>query len=125
MKNANIKSKRELAERLINGEVFYSKTGAKIYYDENKSNPFRLDGSTLLAYWDRYDEFYVKGSWFEGIPEEGVLCEVEEDNSPFIRFVLITEYKSRLPRPFSTGTEWFSNVKPVLKDNNYLLENQG
>lgn len=75
--NAGIKSKQELAERLMAGEVFWS-SDHKIYYDEREVNPFRVGTSALNGCWDDFKGFLIKKEWTETIPEEGVLCWVSD-----------------------------------------------
>lgn len=45
--NAGIKSKKEAAERLIKGEIFYCRNGLKIYFNEKHTNPFRYETDVL------------------------------------------------------------------------------
>ena len=74
--NANIKSKKELAQRLIEGEVFYTHAGNKVFYDGAMCNPFRWEGWVLNEIWEDFRPLQKKVSWQEEIPEQGVLCWV-------------------------------------------------
>lgn len=74
--SANLKSKKEAIERLLNGEVFYSITGSKIWYEENYHNPFRLSTSSegIIELWYSYKQWTIEQNWYDNIPEDGILC---------------------------------------------------
>lgn len=52
MKQAQIKSVRDLYQRMLDGEVFYSTKGHKVYFDDSKHMPFRYGNGSL-------DKFHV------------------------------------------------------------------
>ena len=76
--NARIKSKKELARRLMDGEVFYTPSGARVHYDEVEKEPFRVGRVPMVDSWRGYDRLLVEEEifWQEDIPEQGVLCWV-------------------------------------------------
>jgi len=85
-KNAGIKSKKEAAQRLIDGEVFYSPISqSEIKFVPSRTQPFRyvesrnVDNCLDMA-WDTFADWQVKVDWRENIGE-GVLCWVWDDDS--------------------------------------------
>jgi len=85
-KNAGIKSKKEAAQRLIDGEVFYSPISqSEIKFVPSRTQPFRyvesrnVDNCLDMA-WDTFADWKVKVDWRENIGE-GVLCWVWDDDS--------------------------------------------
>ena len=83
--NAGIKSKEELAQRLMDGEVFYC-GGFKIYYDKDVAgSPFRFDDAFLKDGWDDYKALLTKQEipWYEDPDSFPCLCWVSDfDKSP-------------------------------------------
>ena len=71
-KDANIKSKRELAQRLIDGEEFFTSAGWKISFVEEATNPFCH--STIAWNWSNYKDLQIKVDWRTNTPHSGVLC---------------------------------------------------
>ena len=83
-KAANIKSKEEALERLVNGEVFYTRSLTEgvleIKYDSTfvfkGGSPYRR-GSEALPNWDSYRIWAVKELWHTNIPKHGVVSDTE------------------------------------------------
>ncbi len=99
MKNANIKCKEELAERLTAGEVFYY-VNHKIWYDFKKAllgkSPFRFDDNSLVGYWGYFADFEVKQNWYDTASEENpVLCICWDRDDDAKRPRVITEYSPK------------------------------
>lgn len=124
-KNANIKSKKEAIQRMMDGEVFYGEGGAKIYYEEASSGaPFRcvVDGrnNPLTGLFDLFDEWQTKTEWYENIPEQGVLCWVwvESPAGRQLRVIVRTDHDSFIA---AGGGAW-KNAEPVkLEEIEHLL----
>lgn len=77
MKNAGIKSKREAAQRLLDGEVFYNRVGDKIYFNESKTSPFLIGNTILGPSWGDYKSWQTKPDWRDEVSEDNpVLCWV-------------------------------------------------
>lgn len=86
--NAGIKSKKELAQRLIDGEEIYNKRGKLLCFDGNKQGlPFVVmcnnEKICMGSSWGNYDQMTVREevSWVDGIadsvmvlPKAGVEC---------------------------------------------------
>ena len=99
-KNANIKSKRELIERMLAGEVFWL-DGKKIEFDESGSySPFSIGSAALDASWGLFTEMEKECPWHEDIPGCGVWCWVKDAESHKSVLRLITEYKKGHKRAF-------------------------
>jgi len=82
MKKADIKSKQELARRLVTGEEFAAPEGQRLYFDEAHSDPFRYGSGVIGNSWDIYPVLLADTEWFEDIPEGGgVICYVAFENS--------------------------------------------
>jgi hypothetical protein len=112
--NANIKSKKELAQRLIDGEVFYTESGIKVFYDEiQDSTPFRLGIYNLVGdVWESYSSLFKEVNWWDNIPEEGVLCWVDDcDREPKRVAALITSKECGGYR--SVGGSRWTYARPV------------
>lgn len=77
-KNAGIKSKKEAAQRLIDGEMFWF-DGWKIHFDDSEWVPFRIDDDELYATWSTFAEWETEIDWRENIGK-GVLCWVWDRN---------------------------------------------
>ena len=77
-KNAGIKSKKEAAQRLIDGEVFYH-NGHSLKFDNQWVNPFRtiygLNNTKIDDEWSYFDNWETEIDWRENIGK-GVLCWV-------------------------------------------------
>lgn len=93
-KNAGIKSIREAIERMMAGEVFYSRTGQhKLFYDDSSTScsygyvsPFKClffdKGRTapINTLWNEVDNWLIADHWENNIAE-GVLCWVSNHKS--------------------------------------------
>jgi len=80
LKNAEIKSTKELILRMIDGEIFYTPKNGKIYYDETiKNNPFVYedregDVSPLNSFFTNYEGLKKEVPWWDMV-EFPVLCK--------------------------------------------------
>lgn len=114
-KNAGIKSKKEAAQRLINGEVFIF-NGCKVLFDASCASPFRLAGGSLDMDWHSYPEWCTKTEWYENLGE-GVLCWVWGNEGERIQTDIVVRYEAE--RVYKFGTErgcWFSYAEPITKE---------
>ena len=66
--NAGIKSRGELASRLIAGEVFYTPDGSKAWFCE-KAKDFMFNNEQLNNYWNFFTAFNVAVGWKDSISE--------------------------------------------------------
>ena len=77
-KNAGIKSKKEAAQRLMNGELFYHRDDC-IFFDEDCNSPFRYRSNgievPLTDHFEIINEWQVEIDWRENIGK-GVWCWV-------------------------------------------------
>ena len=92
--NANIKSKKELAQRLSNGEVFYTPGNKyKLYFKESSDgNPFALDCASMNGAWSLYKELLIKKEWYEDLTEP-MLCYVSDViDGDFCEIKFISEF---------------------------------
>lgn len=87
---------KEKIKHLMDGEVFYSEAGRKIYYDDSVHNsPFRFEDTSLddafLAQW------YKEQNWYDNIPEKGVPCWVWDDGEEerYLRLIVEVRDKTR------------------------------
>jgi hypothetical protein len=125
-KNAGIKSKKEAAQRLIDGEVFYSPISqSEIKFVPSRTQPFRyvesrkfVDNCLDMA-WDTFADWQVKVDWRENIGE-GVLCWVWDDDSEKRKriAVVVAYHKYRaIPERFVTDKvgSW-ANAKPLTPE---------
>jgi len=125
-KNAGIKSKKEAAQRLIDGEVFYSPISqSEIKFVPSRTQPFRyvesrnVDNCLDMA-WDTFADWKVKVDWRENIGE-GVLCWVWDDDSEKRKriAVVVAYHKYRaIPERFVTDDNvgsW-ANAKPLTPE---------
>ena len=119
-KNAGIKSKKELAQRLIDGEVFYW-SNIKVYFDDFFDNPFR-NGDSSLDIFDYFEHFTTKTEWYEkldGTKENAVLCwSTITGNLPDTRAFVIASYRPEQEYCYVSidGGE-FTNATPVTKED--------
>ena len=82
--NANIQSVEEALHRLVDGEVFYTEVGNKLYFNpvaKVLNDMFRISGYTvdtpINESFNRCEEWKVEEKWWEGISEDNqVLCFV-------------------------------------------------
>ena len=119
--NANIKSKEELAQRLMDGEVFYC-GGFKIYYDKDVAgSPFRFDDAFLKDGWDDYKALLTKQEipWYEDPDSFPCLCWVDHfDKNPRgdkHEADIIIWYEDGCYVPQRDGTPW-KHATPVTDE---------
>lgn len=99
--NANIKSKKELYQRLLDGErfVLYS---VSVYCDEKYNNPFR-HGEVEFSIGNKElgnVKQRIETKWYDNIPEKGVICWVW-DSGDEKRVDIISEYNELARLPFT------------------------
>jgi hypothetical protein len=106
--NANIKSKKELAQRLIDGEVFYIDGNQILFCENTGTDPFRFNNESLYSCWNAYERFQKEVNWWDNIPEEGVLCWVSDTNKNLKSNPSIVKRKDFGGNFITTnGTPWF------------------
>lgn len=87
--NANIKSKKELAQRMIDGEEFYFENykgeKVKVMFMPHYENPFRYGGERLKSVWNEYLKFLLieEPKWYGDITKP-VPCFVSNYKEPTI-----------------------------------------
>ena len=132
--NAGIKSKKEAAERLINGEVFFMKAELheildelhEIFFDAHQDPcPFRLDNSYLHSSWDNFDQWLIKQDWRDNIGD-GVFCWVWDECQSLQSLRLITEYVEGDQYPYINNKCGWMNAKPASLEEikKYILESR-
>lgn len=111
-KNAGIKSKKEAAQRLIDGEVFYC-AGRKIKFDPSCVNPFRFETVNIYV-WDMYADWQIKPEWYENLGE-GRLCWVwDADGAPGQRVAIVVKYE--VGNKFGTASVWWRYAEPLTDE---------
>lgn len=99
-KNAGIKSKEELRQRLESGETGLSIYDLELFYDESKifkgESPYLLikrhndEKIALKAYWEEFAEVTKQVSWKDEVsPETPVLCWVSDETKESGRAALV------------------------------------
>ena len=117
--NAGIKSKKELAERMMNGEALFLR-GVPFAYNEEHVNPFRVGSCPLNDSWALYRDVQKEAEWFHSI-DKPVLCLVSDKNvEDFYSTVTtyIASYDSDAINPFISayGLSW-RHARPVTVDD--------
>ena len=116
-KNAGIKSKKEAAQRLMNGELFYHRDDC-IFFDEDCNSPFRYRSNgievPLTDHFEIINEWQVEIDWRENIGK-GVWCWVwdsdESDRSAFI----VKSYNMKDKIPYITDLGRWINAEPMTE----------
>lgn len=114
--NAGIKSKKELAQRLIDGEVFFNSNGHKVYFDCGENNPFRVNYSPMDSGWRHYEGFRVEPPWYENITEPAI-CWVWDSDEGSKLLQLVVSFGDDPDYPFTTKYNKFTNARPVTSDD--------
>ncbi len=119
-KNAGIKSKKEAAARLLDGEKFYYK-GLEMSFDPAFTHPFRAGEGGLTRSWrycTEWEEWNVKPEWYDDLGE-GVLCWVWDGNEePRRRLGVVVRY---VPSEdiFKFGLKngvWYEHAEPMTAE---------
>ena len=114
-KNAGIKSKKEAAQRLMNGELFYHRDDC-IFFDEDCNSPFRYRSNgievPLTDHFEIINEWQVEIDWRENIGK-GVWCWVWSNNESLKAPALVTCYAEG--RGFYSMCYWFSNAESMTE----------
>jgi len=124
--NAEIKSKKELATRLMEGEVFWTQSGAKIYFLEENFQPydaipFRFDEIALDGSWEEYPDLQKEVIWYKNI-EKPVLCWCNDaegcDNQKSGALLLVKGYTLKVSSdyPFDTNDNHWKYATPVTQE---------
>ena len=119
--NAGLKSKKELATRLMEGDVFYHKgsngSKMKVHFDPSGRSPFRIDAYPLSSFWDMFEEFTEKQEWFNNIGDR-VPCWVS-NTDPTSRYCVDTihTYKTSSDVPFCGYYEDWRYATPLKEDD--------
>ena len=115
-KNAGIESKKEAAQRLIDGEKFYWR-GMEISFDPSHTSPFRNGESDLIRSWSNYEQWEVAFEWYDDLGE-GVLCWMWDSNEePGERVRLVTRYAPEDASKFGTkNCAWFEHATPMTAE---------
>lgn len=121
-------TKKELIERLLNGDKLYSHSDCKSYaiYDEKYTYPFRYiqtkyGANRPFRKWE-LGTWYTKTEWYENISPEGVLCWVWDygDGTDARHISVITGYDKGLVAPFnSRGLSW-CGARPIKPEDCYI-----
>lgn len=74
--NAEIKSKKELAQRLLDGEVLYTAGGKELSFDEESEYPWQV-----VHDWEFFFKVMREPHWYENIAKP-VPCRVWDDSRP-------------------------------------------
>ena len=117
-KNAGIKSKKEAAQRLIDGEKFIWRS-TELFFDEKmQSYPFVAvcKGSTENIYiaFDHFAEWQTEIDWRENIGK-GVLCWVW-DEIEHKTCGLVIDYKKHVDYPYRTGPCGWKHAEMLTDD---------
>lgn len=120
-KNAGIKSTKEAAQRLIDGEVFWC-DGYELKFDDQWLNPFRtiygLNNTEIDDEWSCFDAWQIEIDWRENIGK-GVWCWVwgDEYENKFravvIRYMPDKIHKYMIETP-SNFAAW-KNAEPMTE----------
>ncbi len=133
MKNANIKSEEELAERLIAGEEF-DYNGGRVWYDFESAlkgkSPFRFGTSPLDGYWDDLPYFKIKQNWYDTVSEENpviCMCWDKDGEEKMPRIITGYDPKNKQGNIYRASNSFgYKNAEPVPADSPliYKGENQ-
>jgi hypothetical protein len=82
--DVSFKSKKELAQALIDGRIFITPMGRKLYFlEQSESSPFRYSAGgsvsdSMSGVWGDYAKLQeeVEVMWYNAIPKQGVICWV-------------------------------------------------
>lgn len=121
--NAEIKSKKELATRLMAGEVFWSNNEYKVYYEDvgGRSSPFRFGNSELSFCWADYATLQKEVIWYENI-EKPVLCWCSDSEDYATQenghLLLVKSYTraGTSDYPFDTEEDQWKYATPVSQE---------
>jgi len=110
----------EKIQRLMDGEVFYTNCGVKLFYQENThSSPFRTEyGCGISKAWGL--KWYKEQNWYDNIPEKGVPCWVWDDSESDRCLRLVVEVSKNIHSEFrflddACGVYW-KHARPATKE---------
>ena len=79
MKKLPPKTKKEAAQRLIDGERFSVEDGAVYFNEENCDSPFMFNEDRLSGCWNDFKDWQPIQEWHETVsPENPRLCWVDD-----------------------------------------------
>lgn len=112
--NAGIKSRSELASRLIEGEVFYSQLESKLWFCE-RTKDFKFDDKKLDRCWSLFKTLNIKIDWKDSISKDKpVTCRMENVYTGLIQIVEVDCYSGGV---FLSGTKNYNEkdytVRPI------------
>jgi len=98
----------------MDGEVFYTIYGSKIYFDKNAScSPFRFEDASLDSAFPV--QWHKEQNWYENIPEKGVPCWVWNDEGGNTKLGLVHLCSGDGWYACDDG-KWWRNARPVTKE---------
>ena len=109
----------EKIQRLMDGEVFYTIYGSKIYFDKNAScSPFRFEDASLDSAFPV--QWHKEQNWYENIPEKGIPCWVWNNNESERQLRLIVEVKNNINHEFrfleDSRDIYWKHARPATKE---------
>ena len=115
-------TKKELAQRLINGEVLYFSDTEYVYFDPTEHPPFRFNAglgvSVPLDLWD-VTEWRTKPKWYEDL-KEPVLCWLwDYGDNPKMNAGLVYKYEEGSTWPYFYNSIGYRYATPICPDECY------
>lgn len=113
--DAGIRSKKEAAERLIAGEVFYDAYNKKIYFDGDEVIPFRYGDEPLSGVWATYIDWEteVEIPWYEEADAFPRLCRVWDTDVNAAKVHLIDAFEVGKIYSFRMGEVGWTTAEPL------------
>jgi len=111
---------KEKIQHLMDGEVFYTEGGVKLFYRENANrSPFRTgSGCEISKAWSL--KWYKEQEWYENIPEKGVPCWVWNDIEAERQLRLVVDVRRNIDCMFKFLEDsreiYWPNARPVTKN---------
>lgn len=110
---ANFKSKLEMVQALLAGDVLYH-NGDKVFFDALNCNPFRIGNSALDGAWSKWDKMLREQAWYEDLARP-VPCTVWDDDRPVSRIRWVVAYKNGRYR--DTEGDRYQFAEPLTRDD--------
>jgi len=111
--NAGIKSKRDAAARLLNGEKFYFRDKEIYFIDGSLPTPFRLGSKALsVDAWELFKKWDREVGWQEELP---VLCWVWDHNNEDKTLKIISNIEDGNYKFIDEHDDGWLNAIPVKK----------
>ena len=115
-KPANVKSAKEMIERLLEGEVFIL-DDEYLDYRENYESPFRL-GNLPLQNFLCYEELLTEIAWTEDLGR-GVPCWVWDEGDGERSIELITSISKSSNYPYEGSISSWQHAEPIKPEECY------